>query len=130
MALSERARELLTGTNFAHLATLMEDGSPQVTPVWVDTDGEDVLVNTAEGRIKWRNVRRDPRVALDVTDSRNPYAALVIRGRVVEMTSEGAREHIDKLARRYTGSERYEYGPPDERRVMLRIRPERVMEAF
>lgn len=126
MALSEQASKLLRGRNFAHLATLMPDGSPQVTPVWVDTDGDDVLVNTAEGRLKWRNVRRDPRVALDVVDTENPYAAVYIRGRVVEVTAEGAHEHIDRLAKRYTGADRYPLGSPDERRVLLRIRPERV----
>jgi PPOX class probable F420-dependent enzyme len=127
VALSERARALLTGPNIAHLATLMPDGSPQVTPVWVDTDGRDVLVNTADGRLKVHNVRRDPRVALDVTDRANPYVAVLIRGRVVDISAEGARDHIDRLARRYTGAERYP-GDAAERRLILRIRPERVAE--
>lgn len=127
MALSEKARELLTGRNFGHLATLMPDGSPQVTPVWVDTDGSDVLVNTAAGRLKWRNVQRDPRVALDVVASDNPYASVYIRGQVVEVTDRGAVEQIDRLAVRYTGKGPYPRGA-GEQRVVLRIRPERVTE--
>jgi len=125
MRLTTPVRELFQGPNFGHLATLMPDGSPQVTPVWVDTDGEHVLVNTAVGRLKWKNVRRDPRVAIDVTDSANPYRMASVRGRVVALREEGAVAHIHGLARRYTGQERYPLGE-GEQRVILVVEPERV----
>lgn len=126
--LSESARALLEGPNFAHLATLMPDGSPQVTPVWVDVDadGTHVLVNTAEGRVKPRNVRRDPRVALSVANQENPYQMVSIRGRVVEITHEGADAHIDKMAKKYLGQDTYPFRRPGERRVILKIAPEQV----
>lgn len=126
--LSESARALLEGPNFAHLATLMPDGSPQVTPVWVDVDadGTHVLVNTAEGRVKPRNVRRDPRVALSVANQENPYQMVSIRGRVVEITHEGADAHIDKMAKKYLGQDTYPFRRPGERRVILKIAPEHV----
>lgn len=85
------------------IATLMEDGSPQVTPTWLDTDGEHILVNTAMGRLKYENVLRDPRVAISVADQTNPYNMATVRGRVVEHTTNGAEEHIDKLAKKYFG---------------------------
>ncbi len=124
--LSEAAQKLLREPNFAHLATLMPDGSPQVTPVWVDFDGKYVLVNTAEGRRKPKNVRRDPRVALDVTSSEDPYRWVMVRGRVVEVTHEGADEHIDKMAKKYLGRDKYPFRQAGERRVMFKIEPEHV----
>lgn len=124
--LSEAARTLLEGQNFGHLATLMPDGSPQVTPVWVDHDGTHVLVNTAEGRVKLRNVRRDPRVAISIANQQNPYQMVTIRGRVVEVTHEGAEEHIDKMAKKYLGQDMYPYRRPGERRVILKIAPEHI----
>ena len=126
--LSAAAAALLAEPNLAHLATLMADGSPQVTPVWVDFDGTHVLVNTAMGRIKANNLARDPRVALDVTDRNNGYKVLAVRGRVMELTEEGADAHIDKLCKKYTGKDKYTKSSPDERRVILRILPERVLE--
>jgi PPOX class probable F420-dependent enzyme len=104
----------------------MPDGSPQVTPVWVDFDGKFILVNTAEGRRKPRNIRRDPRVALDVTSREDPYRMVTVRGRVVELANEGADEHIDKLAKKYLGQDRYPFRQPGERRVILKIEPEHV----
>lgn len=124
--LSPGVRRLLEAPNFAHLATLMPDGSPQVTPVWVDYDGTYILVNTAEGRVKPRNVRRDPRVAIAVTKGDNPYAMATIRGRVVEVTHEGADAHIDMLAKKYLGQDRYPWRAPGEQRVILKIEPEHV----
>jgi PPOX class probable F420-dependent enzyme len=121
----EDAKRLLRGKNFAHLSTLMPDGSPQVTPVWVDSDNGHVVVNTAEGRLKPKNVRRDPRVALSVVNSENPYEALTIRGRA-ELDDEGAEEHIDELAKRYMGVDEYPLRQPGERRVKVRITPEKV----
>ncbi len=124
--LSEAARVLLEGQNFGHLATLMPDGSPQVSPVWVDHDGAHVLVNTAEGRVKLRNVRRDPRVAISIANQQNPYQMVTIQGRVVEITHEGADEHIDKMAKKYLGQDTYPFRRPGERRVILKIAPEHI----
>ncbi len=126
MKLSEKAVKLIEGKNFAHLATLMADGSPQVTPVWVDREGDLILVNTAEGRVKYWNVKRDPRVALSVYNQQNPYERIVIRGRVMEITNQGADEHIDKMAEKYTGRARYQRQRSDEKRVLFKIRAENV----
>jgi len=128
-ALPDDARELLEAPNIAHLTTLMPDGSPQVTPVWVDYDGRYVLVNTAEGRQKPRNVRRDPRVALSLTDRENPYVWAMIRGRAVELTHEGADDHIDRLAKKYLGEDRYPFRQAGEQRVIVKIEPLRVTTA-
>lgn len=122
---SEPISQLLNGKNFGYLATLMEDGSPQVTPTWLDTDGEHILVNTAMGRLKYENVVRDPRVAISVADQTNPYNMATVRGRVVEHTTNGGEEHIDKLAKKYFGLEKYPGRVPGER-VILKIKPERV----
>lgn len=124
--LSENARALIEGQNFGHLATLMPDGSPQVSPVWVDHDGTHVLVNTAEGRVKLRNVRRDPRVAISIANQQNPYQMVTIRGRVAEITHEGADAHIDKMAKKYLGQDTYPFRRPGERRVILKIAPEHI----
>lgn len=125
-ALPPAVRQLILAPNLGFLATLMPDGSPQVTPVWIDTDGEHILVNTAEGRQKPRNLRRDPRVALAVVDWQNPYRYAQIRGRVVELTHEGADEHIDRLAKKYLGQDRYPFRQPGERRLLIKIRPEHL----
>jgi PPOX class probable F420-dependent enzyme len=125
--LTDEDRELLGAPQFAVIATLMPDGSPQTSTVWVDTDGDDVLVNTSEGRVKPANVRRDPRVALTVWDRDDPYRQVIVRGRVVELTHEGAEEHIDELSRRYTGRFPYPWRSEGERRVILRIRPDAVI---
>ena len=124
--LTKGIQKLLEAPNFASLATLMPDGSPQVTPVWVDFDGTHILVNTAEGRQKPRNVRRDPRVAISTLDHQNPYAYATVRGRVVEITNEGAEEHIDRLAKKYLGRDTYPFRQPGERRVIFKIAPEQV----
>lgn len=124
--LPDDVRKLLEAPSFAHLATLMPDGSPQVTAVWVDYDGGYVLVNTAEGRQKPRNIRRDRRVALSVFDQQNPYSWATIRGRVVELTHDGADEHIDKLAKKYLGQDRYPFRQPGEQRLIVKIEPLRV----
>jgi PPOX class probable F420-dependent enzyme len=115
----------LDGRNFASLATVMKDGSPQVSPVWIARDGDVVLVNTSVGRVKERNVLRDPRVAICVFDMENPYRKVVLRGRVVKVVSEGAREHIDVLSMKYTGH-KYAGMKPNEKRVILRIAPTSV----
>lgn len=117
---------LLKGKNFAHVATLMADGSPQVSPVWIDVDDGIVLFNTAEGRLKPENLRRDGRVAISVVDQENPYESLLIRGTVTELTHDGADEHIDSLAKRYMGVDEYPMRQPGEKRVIVKIEPEKV----
>jgi PPOX class probable F420-dependent enzyme len=111
---------------FAHLATTAGGAQPQVTPVWVDWDGTHLRVNTARGRVKDRNLQRNPRVALSVQDPDNPYRYVQVQGRVAEMTERGADEHIDALAKKYIGQDRYPWKRPGEVRVMVRIVPERV----
>jgi PPOX class probable F420-dependent enzyme len=125
---SESVKQLLQGKNFGYLATLMPDGSPQVTPTWLDTDGEHILVNTALGRLKYENVLRDPRVAISVADSANPYSMVAVRGKVVEHTTKGADEHIDKMAKKYMGLDKYPGRAPGEKRVLLKIKPSKVFQ--
>jgi len=117
---------LTTKLAFAHVATLNSDGSPQVTPVWIDFDGTHVLVNTAKGRMKARNLAREPRVALSITDPDNSYRYLGIQGRVVEMTETGGDAHIDKMAKKYLGKDKYPFRAPGEVRVIVKIAPEKV----
>ena len=124
--LTPNAVRLIEGKNFAHLASLMPDGSPHVTPMWVDHEGGLVLMNTAEGRVKLRNIRRDPRVTISIADQNNPYDRVIIRGRVVAHTNEGAEEHIDKLAKKYTGANKYQRSRPDEKRIIIKIQPIRI----
>ena len=118
---------LFKGKNFGALATVMPDGSPQVTPVWIDYKDGNILVNTAEGRTKLRNISRSPKVAISVTDSTNPYVMASVRGRISERTGSGADEHIDLMAKKYLGVDRYPFRAPGEKRVILKIKPESVM---
>jgi len=111
---------------FAHLATLMSDGKPQSTPVWVDYDGRHVVINTAEGRQKDRNMQRNGNVALSITDPDNPYRYLEVRGHVVERTHAGADQHIDAMAKKYLGKDKYPYRQPGEVRVIYKVAPERT----
>ena len=120
----EKYRDLFDKKAFAHLATLMPDGRPQVTPVWCDFDGTHVRVNSAKGRVKDRNMRRDPRVALSLIDPDNGYRYLEVRGRVVDITEKGGVEHIDALAKKYMGVDRYPYHKPEDVRVIYKIAPE------
>jgi PPOX class probable F420-dependent enzyme len=119
-------RLLKEGKNFATVATLMPDGSPHATVIWIDTDGKHVIFNTAEGRIKTKNLRRDPRVAIAVMNSENPYQQVMVRGHVVEMAHEGADAHIDRLAKKYLGVDKYPYRGPGEQRVIIKVAPDRV----
>ena len=119
----EKYLDLFQKKAFAHVATIMPDGSPQVTPVWVDYDGRYVRNNSARGRAKDRNLRRDPKVALAIQDPENPYRYLQVRGRVVEITEAGADDHINKLSQKYVGKPVYEGRQPGEVRVMYKIDP-------
>src|SRR3954469_7008418 len=120
------AHLLPTKHGSAHVATLNADGSPQVTPVWVDFDGTYVLINTAKGRVKAKNFAREPRVALSIADPDNAYRYLGIQGRVVEMTEAGGDAHIDKMAKKYLGKDSYPFRTPGEVRVIVRISPDKV----
>lgn len=120
MILNEEAVEIIEGKNFAYLATSMPDGSPHVSPVWIDRDGETLLVNTVPGRIKQKNIARDPRVAISMTQEKNPYRHLFIRGKVIEQTEQGALDHINRLARKYLGED---YPWDDRNRIILKIEP-------
>ena len=126
LKLNDHAMKLIEGKNFAFLGTIMPNGSPQVTPVWIDHEGEIILVNTSMGRVKQKNVARDPRVAVTVADQNNMYDKIVIRGRVISQILEGADAHIDKLAKKYIGKDKYPSRAPDEKRVILKIEPNHI----
>jgi PPOX class probable F420-dependent enzyme len=123
-AIPEKFHDLFQKRAFANLATLMPDGRPQVTPVWIDYDGGRLIVNTAKGRQKDRNMRRDPRVSLSIVDPDNPYRYLEVRGKVSDITENGASAHIDKMAKKYLDKDKYPYAQPGEVRVMYKITPE------
>jgi PPOX class probable F420-dependent enzyme len=124
-AIPEKYRDLVDKKAFAQLATLMPDGSPHVAPVWFEYDGTHIILNTAKGRVKDQNMRRDPRVGLDILDPDNPYRHLSIRGKVVDITENGAVDHINKLSNKYIGQD-YPYRHPGEVRVIYKIEPERA----
>jgi PPOX class probable F420-dependent enzyme len=119
-------RDLFSKPAFAHLVTLMPDGSPQVTPVWVDLQDGTIVINTAKGRLKDRNMRRDPRVALEISDPANPYRYIQIRGRVADITEQGADVHIDRMTKKYLNKDTYPFRQPGEVRVLYKIRPDHV----
>ena len=121
----EKYSDLFQKKAFGNLGTLNEDGSPQVTPVWCDFDGKHLIVNSAKGRRKDRNIRRDPRVSLAVSDPDNPYRYLEVRGKVVEVTEKGADDHINQMAKKYLGVDVYPYRQPGEVRVLYKIQPDR-----
>jgi PPOX class probable F420-dependent enzyme len=122
----EPFKDLFTKVAYANLATVMPDGSPQVTPVWFDYDGECLRINSAKSRIKDKNMRRDKRVAVSIQDPDNAYRYLAIRGNIAEITEEGADAHIDSLAKKYLGKDKYPFRGPGEVRVIYKIRPEKV----
>src|SRR6476620_9205596 len=123
-AIPDKYRDLFSKRAFASLGTLMPDGTPQVTPVWCDAEGDLVIINSAKGRQKDKNIRRDPRVSLAVIDPDNPYRYLEIRGRVVEITEQGADAHIDKMAKKYLDKDKYPFRQPAEVRVLYKIAPQ------
>ena len=124
--LSAELLALLRGPSTCYLATTMPDGSPQITQVWVDTDGEHVIVNSVQGFVKLRNIARDPRVAVTVSSPANPSRYSQVRGRVIETTTEGATDHIEMLAQKYLGRPYPWYGGRDQVRVIIVIDPEKV----
>ena len=125
--LTEEQAQLFLDKNFGALATIREDGTPHVTPVWVDYDGEHVVFNTATGRAKWKHMLRDPRVTIEVTSMENPYEYVTVIGTAELEESEEANRHIDKLSEKYTGNAKFQSHQPNERRVIVRITPERVL---
>lgn len=119
-------RDIFDKKTFAYVATVGADGAPQVTPVWCEFDGTHIVFNTARGRVKDKRLRRNPRVALSAADPDNPYRYVQVRGRVVEMTEDGADAHIDKMAKKYIGKDRYPWRGAGEVRLLVKILPERV----
>jgi PPOX class probable F420-dependent enzyme len=128
--LPDSVKKLIEAKVYANVATLMKDGSPHVTQVWVDHDGDTVLINTNEGSQKHRNAVRNPMIALDICDPTNPYNMAVVRGRVSEVTFDGAEEHVDRMAKKYLGQEKYQMRQPGVRRVLIKIEPTHVMAPF
>jgi PPOX class probable F420-dependent enzyme len=126
---SEPIRKFFANPNFAFLSTINRDGSSQVTPTWIDLDEVHglILINTAVGRLKQKNVSRDPRVSISMIDGMdNPYSMVTIRGKVIEQSKVGADEHIDKLARKYLNADRYPAHSPNVSRIILKIKPDRI----
>jgi len=126
MELPDLAKKLLAGKNFATIATLMPSGAPQASVVWVDVDGDTILFNTSEGRIKPNNVRRDARVAIAVHNAENPYQQAMIQGHVTELVHDGADAHIDSLAKKYMGVDTYPFRQEGEQRVIIKIVADKV----
>ena len=126
--LSEPVIKIIKDKNFAFLGTIMRDGRPQVSPIWIDIDDNNniILINTAYGRIKQKNITRDPRVSLSLVDKNNPYSMITIQGIVIEQTTIGADEHIDKLAKKYLNIDRYPSHSPSIQRVICKIKPEKM----
>jgi PPOX class probable F420-dependent enzyme len=126
-ALDQPIAKFFRGKHFAFVGTVNKDGSPQVTPTWIDLreDGK-LLINTAEGRIKQKNVSRDPRVSISIINEENPYSMVTIKGRVVGQTTNGADEHIDNLAKRYLNAEKYPSHSSTVKRIILEIQPEKI----
>ena len=126
--ITESVAKLLEDKNFAFIATLMPDGSPQISPVWIDLDKNTntILINTASGRKKTDNVSRDPRVAISIANQHNPYEMVTIRGTVIEQDTENAEGHIDKLAKKYLNIDKYPFRSPNEKRVLLKIKPDKI----
>jgi len=120
-------RQFFEGKNFAFLSSLMKDGSPHVTPTWVDVEDDNILINTALGRTKQTNISRDPRIALSIINQDNQYEMVTVRGKVTEqITGDVAEKHVDKLARKYINLDKYPRRSKNEQRVILKIKPEKI----
>lgn len=126
MKLTDKAKALIDAKAFAHVATINKDGSPQVSPVWVERDGDTVIVNSEQKRLKVRNLKRNPAVALSIQDPDNAYSYVEIRGKVVEITPEGGFEGIDRLGKKYMGVDKYPGNQPGDVRVQIRIEPTHI----
>ena len=126
-AFTKDALVLIDEPVLGNLATVGPDGYPHLTPVWVDHEGGDLLFNTAEGRVKARDVKREPHVAVSIVDPKDPYRVVAFRGAVTDITSDGADEHIDQLAKKYLGKDSYPFRRPGEVRIKVRVRPERIV---
>ena len=124
--LSDKARALIARPVLASLTTLGKDGSPQVTPLWIDQDGDDLVFNTAKGRVKARDMENDPRVAVSVVDPDDQYNVVAVRGTVIDITTDGADAHIDALAKKYLGVDSYPMRQEGEVRVKVRVRTDRI----
>ncbi len=124
--MDSKAETLLNGKNLVFLATSMADGSPQVTPVWGDFDNSHIRINTAEGRLKHKNILRDPRVAVSVVNAQNPLDMTAIKGKVVEIIPDYEYKHADLLTKQYMGKESYPFKTPGEKRIILKIEPEKI----
>jgi PPOX class probable F420-dependent enzyme len=122
----ENFRDLLDKKAFANVATVMSDGSPQVTPVWFDHDGDKIRINTAKGRVKSRTMREGAKVAVAIMDPDNAYRYMQVRGTVSRVTEQGADAHIDSLAKKYLGKDTYPFRQPGEQRIMIEITPSSV----
>lgn len=128
MKLSDKAKRLIDGKNFASVATIMPNGSPQVAPVWIDRDGDTIILNSTRSRQRTRNLKRDPRIAICIYDQDNPYSNVSIRGRAFEITETGGEEHIDKMNMKYHGKPKYPYHSPSDPRVLLKVKATRIHE--
>jgi PPOX class probable F420-dependent enzyme len=126
MRLPDKLVALLRKPNPCFITTLMPDGSPQMTETWVDTDGENVVINTVQTHLKMKNIARDPRVAVAICDASNPASYFAIRGRVVKHTTDGGAEHIEALSQRYIGKPYAWYGGRDQVRVILTIEADKI----
>lgn len=122
----EKVVKLFSEKNLVFIATVMKDGSPQVSPVWANYEDGFILVNTAEGRIKHKNILRDPRVAVSVTSNHNPLDMTTIRGKVIEIISDSEYIHADKLTQQYMGRSNYPFKQENEKRIILKIKPEKI----
>lgn len=121
--LSEKAKKLIDGKNFANVAAITPDGWPHVTPIWVDHDGDYILLNITKSRAKYKYFQNNPRIAISIFDTSNPYYNVVIRGKVVGFVADGAEEHIDKMAKKYMGQDRYPYHQADDPRILMKVEP-------
>ena len=121
-----RVAELLEAKNFAQVATTREDGSPHVTPVWVDHDGEHVVLNTAEGQAWPANARRTGKIAINVVNHENPYEYVYVQGTVAEDTTDGADEHLDKMAKKYMDVDEYPFRQDGEQRLIIKVAPDKI----
>ena len=124
--LTDKQAQLFLGKNFGAVATIRPDGTPHVTPVWVDYDGEHIVFNTATGRAKWRHMLRDPRVTIEVYAQDDPYDYVTVTGTAELVEGDEADRHIDKLSEKYTGNPKFQSHRPGQRRVIVRVTPERV----